>query len=122
MKSNPEPKFDPKRIQTLSLGENPLRFAISGITNFLPQLVDAIQSAEPVDESLKGFIIKELGDIETNAAKLDLHLVDHPHGGVSLHLHISPVQLGGTIGKPIHTAALPPDFKPPLAPVDTSVV
>jgi hypothetical protein len=122
MKSNPEPKFDPQRIQTLSLGENPLRFAISGITNFLPQLADAVTHAEPMCESLKGFIIKELGDIETNAAKLDLHLVDHPHGGVSLHLHISPVQLGGNISKPVRPAALPPELNPALAPVDTSAV
>jgi hypothetical protein len=72
---------------------HPLRFAINGVTDKIPDLKSFI-SAQNFDEDLKTYINSELDELESNAATVHLHEVERPSGGLDLHLSIQPVQLG----------------------------
>ena len=102
-----EPKFDPDHIPRVLTAPHPLRLGIHGDTHTIEELRKIVNATEGLHDSLKQFIGEELGDIESNAAKIDLHLIDHPHGGVSLHLHIAPIHLGSR--RPTVAPAVPAD-------------
>jgi len=86
--------FDPNHVQEVLTAAHPLRYGIHGDTHFIGELKTIVEQSKSLHDSLKVFLCEELDEMESNAARLDLHLVDHPHGGLSLTLHISPVHLG----------------------------
>lgn len=73
--------------------EHPLRCSIQGDTHLKEELKKLVDASE-IPESLKVFVREELDEIETNAATIDLHLLDNANGSTTLNLHISPMHLG----------------------------
>jgi len=76
---------------------HPLRFAIVDVTDKIAEL-QAFVAAQECDEHLKGYIAEELGEIKSNAACLNVHVVDRADGGFDLHVSVKAVHLGGRPG------------------------
>lgn len=52
-------------------------------------------AADPViPDHYKAVIQSELDGLKSNAAQVDVHVVDHPNGDISFSGHIKPIQLG----------------------------
>ena len=97
-----EAKVDFSKIPVPAPIKHPLRQCIQGDMHLKCELKKIIEDSE-ISRPLKDFIAEELDRMQSNGARVDMHLVDHGDGGVSLQLHISPVQLGSR-AKP-HNAA-----------------
>ncbi len=89
-----EIKFDPKAVPLPVPGKHPLRFAIKGIVDKIPDLREFIGKQE-FDPDLKTYILSELEELTSNAAEIHLHDIEIPGGGFDLHLSIRPRHLGG---------------------------
>lgn len=75
--------------------KNPLRFGIHGKIHLVKELKTLIADLSVIPDHYKTVIQHELENtIKTNAAQVDLHVVDHADGGISIHGHIKPIQLG----------------------------
>ena len=83
----------PEGTPMMAKVKHPLRHSINGDTHTLEDLKKIVDETE-ISDSLKAFIQEELDTMESNAASIHLHVVDHPGNGVSVQLHISPVHLG----------------------------
>jgi len=85
----------PKEAPQFAAQKHPLRFAILGKMHLIPDLKKLVTDHPELPEHYKAFIIHELDNtIKTNAAQVDLHVVDHADGGISIQGHIKPIQLG----------------------------
>jgi hypothetical protein len=75
--------------------KHPMRFGIFGDLHTIPELKKIIAAKpEPMPASLKQFIADELDKMTSNAAQVDLHIVDHGNGDVSGSFHIKAIKLG----------------------------
>ncbi len=74
--------------------KSPIRFSISGKQHLIPNLQSIIESDATVAPEYKTVILSELSRQKSNAAQVDLHVVDHNDGGTSVAIHIKPVNLG----------------------------
>jgi len=83
----------PEGTPMMAKVKHPLRHSINGDTHTIEELKKIVDENE-ISDSLKAFIQEELDTMESNAASIHLHVVDHPGNGVSVQLHISPVHLG----------------------------
>jgi uncharacterized membrane protein affecting hemolysin expression len=82
-----------ENIPMMAKVKHPLRHSINGDTHTIEELKKIVDMVE-ISNSLKAFIQEELDTMESNAASIHLHVVDHPGNGMSVQLHISPVHLG----------------------------
>jgi hypothetical protein len=73
--------------------KNPTRFSIMGKMHMIAELQQIVANAPGVDPEYKALILAELARVTTNAAQIDLHVVDHQEG-TSIAIHIKPVKLG----------------------------
>jgi hypothetical protein len=73
--------------------KHPLRFAINGVKDKIPEMKKMINETE-LDDGLKAFICCELDKMTSNAAEVHLHDVERPDGGFDLHVSVKPVTLG----------------------------
>lgn len=89
-----QPKFDPKKVPLPITEKHPLRCAIQGVTDKIDDLRTYIDSLGDIDPDLKRYISTELDELDSNAAEIHLHNVEHPGGGFNLHLSIRPRHLG----------------------------
>ena len=53
-----------------------------------------ISAIPEIPDQYKALLHSELDSIKTNAAQVDLHVVDHADGSISIQGHIKPIQLG----------------------------
>lgn len=83
----------PEGTPMMAKVKHPLRHSINGDTHTIEELKKIVDETE-ISDSLKAFIQEELNTMESNAASIHLHVVDHPGNGVSVQLHISPIHLG----------------------------
>ena len=74
--------------------KHPLRFGISGRQHMIPQLKQAIADDQKIPAEYKTVILRELDLRKSNAAQVDLHVVDHENGDTSIHIHIKEITLG----------------------------
>ena len=86
--------FDPTQIPQVVLPKHPCRYSIEGTVHTIADLKTIVQDDPDLSDALKDFLASELDAVKSNAAELDLHLVDQPQGGISLHIHIAPRHLG----------------------------
>jgi hypothetical protein len=84
--SKKTPQFQPVK--------HPLRFCISGRQHMIQPLKDLISADANIPDHFKAVLSAEIDNIKTNAAQVDLHVVDHADGGISFQGHIKPIQLG----------------------------
>jgi hypothetical protein len=89
---SPEP---PSNIPLPNKPVQLVRAAVSGVTDRIAELKTYV-IAQPLDEHIKNFVLKELDGLTSNAAELHLHDVEMPGGGFNLHLTIKPKHLGGS--------------------------
>jgi hypothetical protein len=84
-----------KNVPIPVAGKHPLRFAILGDQHMIPELKKIIAGKpDTMPASLKQFFSDELDKLKSNAAQVDLHILDHPNGDVSGQFHIKAVNLG----------------------------
>jgi hypothetical protein len=96
--ANTETKVDPSKIPLPAAGKNPVRFAIRGVTDRIPELHQLIE-AQDFDSDLKRYIQSELSALGSNAAEINLHDVEYGDGeGFDLHLSIRARHLGAQEG------------------------
>lgn len=63
--------------------------------HLIPDLKKLVTEIPELPQHYKDFIIHELDNtIKTNAAQVDLHVVDHADGSISIQGHIKPIKLG----------------------------
>lgn len=98
----PAPVFDPAKVPLPVADKHPLRCAIRGEMHLVEELRKSVLANETLDPDLRTYISTELDELETNAAQIDLHVIDHPdpRGGVILNLTITPRQLGPALTAP----------------------
>lgn len=65
--------------------QHPLRCAIHGDEEKIPELKQIVATTEGLHEGLKAFLQDKLDELESNAASIHLHEVDIPGGG-ALHI------------------------------------
>ena len=80
------PKFAPVK--------HPLRLAIHGRKHLIQPLKDMIAADQNIPAHYRDMLHAEIGNLKSNAAQIDLHIVDHADGSVSIQAHIKPVLLG----------------------------
>ena len=80
------PQFEPVK--------NPVRFAIHGKKHMTGPLATLISEMKEISPHFKAMIQAELANVKTNAAQVDLHVVDHANGDISIQAHIKQIQLG----------------------------
>ena len=80
------PKFAPVK--------HPLRLAIHGRKHLVQPLKDMIAADTNIPAHYRDMLHAEIGNLTSNAAQVDLHIVDHADGSVSIQAHIKPVLLG----------------------------
>ena len=81
-------------IPQVHLPKHPCRYSIEQCLHSIPELKATIEADKELDDSLKVFLLSELSKFTSNAAELDLHVVDQPQGGLSVHIHIAARHLG----------------------------
>jgi len=91
--TKPQPEL-PDHAPRFAEVKHPLRFAIHGKKHMIGPLKDLIRSIAEVPDEYKSLLHAELDSLKTNAAQVDLHVVDHANGDISVHAHIKPIQLG----------------------------
>ena len=91
--TKPQPEL-PANVPQFAPQKHPLRFSIAGKQHLIAPLKELIAAIPEIPDHYKAFIHAELDKIKTNAAVVDLHVVDQADGGVSIQGHIKPIQLG----------------------------
>jgi hypothetical protein len=95
---NPKIKLDPNTVPLPMAGKNPVRFAIRGVTERIPELRTLIE-AQDFDADLKRYIQSELDELNSNAAEIHLHDVEFGDGeGFDLHISVRARTLGAKEG------------------------
>lgn len=84
----------PASVPQFAPVKHPLRFAIAGKMHMIQSLKDSIGADSGIPDHYKALLHAELTGMKSNAAQVDLHVVDHADGGVSVQMHIKPIQLG----------------------------
>jgi hypothetical protein len=87
----------PTHVAPAQAAPHPLRCAIRDVTDRIDDLQTFV-SAQDLDPDLKQYMLAELGELPSNAACINLHIVTRPNGGFDLHLSIAAVQLGSRPG------------------------
>lgn len=88
------PEGLPPNAPVAKLEKHPLRFGIIGKTHLVSELRKIVNEEPGLTDTYKQFVNSELDQVKTNAATVDLHVVDHHNGDVSVSLHIKQVKLG----------------------------
>ena len=86
----PVPDYAPK----IEVGKHPCRCSIAGAMHMIPDLQKIIAAKSDVSDELKAVIASEIAAKKSNAAQVDLHVIDHANGDSSIHIHVKQVQLG----------------------------
>ncbi len=88
-----QPTFDP-HVPVFAPVKHPLRVGIHGKKHLIANLKDLITADAAIPDHYKPMLHAELDGRQSNAAEIDLHIVDHPDGSTSIQAHIKPIQLG----------------------------
>jgi hypothetical protein len=91
--TKPQPELPPNAPR-FAPQKHPLRFAITGKQHLIAPLKELISATPEIPDHYKTLIHAELDRIKTTAAQVDLHVVDHADGGISIQGHIKPIHLG----------------------------
>jgi hypothetical protein len=84
----------PKNALTGPTAKHPCRCAILGLTHIVDQLQQLIAAREDISPEIRAVLKAEIAAKTSNAAKVDLHVVDHANGDSSIHIHVAQVKLG----------------------------
>ena len=93
-KEQPDFAGAPKNLLTIKPVKHPLRFSIQGKKHLISNLKEMIAADAIIPDHYKAALAAELEKIKTNAAEVDLHVVDHADGGISFAGHVKPISLG----------------------------
>lgn len=88
------PKNMPKNMLTGPTVKHPCRCAILGLMHITEQLQQLIAAREDISPELKAVLKAEIDSKNSNAAKVDMHVIDHANGDSSIHIHVKKVTLG----------------------------
>lgn len=89
----PQPELPPNAPKFAPI-KHPLRFAIHGRKHMIKELKAMVAKDDTIPAHYQDMIKNELDLIKTNSAQVDLHVVDHADGGISIQMHVKPIQLG----------------------------
>ena len=84
----------PKTAPVMPAVKHPCRCAILGTTHTIAQLQEIIAQREDISAELKAVIKAEIAAKTSNAAQVDMHVMDHANGDSSILIHIKQVTLG----------------------------
>jgi hypothetical protein len=88
-----QPELPPHAPQFAPV-KHPVLFAIHGKKHLIGPLKDLISADANLQDPYKALLHHELSFVKTNAAEIDLHVVKHENGDVSIQGHIKRIQLG----------------------------
>lgn len=84
----------PDHAPKFALVKHPLRFGVHGKKHMVAPLKELITADANIPKHWRDTLHAHLDELKSNAAELDLHIVDHPDGGISFQGHIKPIHLG----------------------------
>ena len=65
-----------------------------GVMHTIADLQKLVKDHPEISPELKAVLAAELAAKTSNAAQVDLHVVDHANGDSSIHIHVKQVKLG----------------------------
>ena len=74
--------------------KHPCRCAVVGLMHMKGELQNLISAHPDISPELKAVLVAEVASRTSNAAQVDLHVVDHANGDSSGHWHVKSVNLG----------------------------
>ena len=84
----------PDNAPTMAQPKHPCRCSILGVMHLRDELQGLIANHPDVSPELKAVLAAEIASKTSNAAQVDLHVVDHANGDSSIHIHVKQVKLG----------------------------
>jgi len=90
----PLPKDVPPNSPIVAQPKHPCRYSVIGLTHLKTELQNMIATHPEISKELKAVLAAELAGKTSNAASVDLHVVDHANGDSSIHLHVKQIKLG----------------------------
>ena len=108
METDLKPTSLPKNAPIPPPVKHPLRFAIKGVIDKIPDLKATINATEMAD-GLKKYICDELDKMTSGAAEIHLHDVERSDGGFDLHVSVKSVFMGAREGSVFKKPVLVPD-------------
>ena len=95
MDANPETALlDPTKVPLPVKTKHPLRYGVLGAEHTREELLKTIADHPDMHAGLKSFISDELAKAGSDAAVLDLHVVDLPNGDMAFHGHLKHRRFG----------------------------
>ena len=88
------PEGLPKNAPVMPEIKHPCRCAILGTTHSIDQLKQILDKREDISDEIKAVIKAEISNKTSNAAQVDMHVVDHANGDSSIVIHVKQVTLG----------------------------
>jgi len=83
-----------ENLPTMDKVKHPCRCSILGTKHLIADLKLLIQKREDISDELKSVILAEIDSKKSNAAQVDMHVVDHTNGDSSIHIHVKNIDLG----------------------------
>ena len=90
----PVPDDLPPNGLTLPPIKHPCRCSILGTMHTVAELRNIIAARDDISDELKAVVLAEVAQKTSNAAKVDMHVVDHANGDSSIHIHVAQIKLG----------------------------
>jgi hypothetical protein len=84
----------PANVPTVQQAKHPCRYSILGLMHTIADLQKLVKDHPELSPEMKAVVASELASKTTNAAQVDLHVVDHSNGDSSIHIHVKQVKLG----------------------------
>lgn len=90
------------------------RLAIRNLQDTKPNLIAAI-NGQDLPDGLKNYLVTTIEALPTNAARLDVHVIERPDGGENGHWSIKGINLGSASNTFFKRATQPPVTAPAAA-------
>lgn len=84
----------PKTAPVMPAIKHPCRCSILGTMHTKDQLQEIVSKRADISDELKAVILAEIKSKTSNAAQVDLHVIDHDNGDSSICIHVKQVALG----------------------------
>ena len=84
----------PGNAPVMAQPKHPCRCSVVGVMHMIGELQNLIGERSDISPEIKAVLAAEIAAKSSNAAQVDLHVVDHANGDSSIHIHVKQVKLG----------------------------
>ncbi len=89
----PQPELPPNAPQFAPV-KHPLLFGVHGRKHLVANLKELIAADPNLQEPYKALLHHELSFVKTEAAEIDLHVIQQPNDDIDIQIHIKRVKMG----------------------------